>query len=157
MSPEDLGIRRPSSSLATKFCSSCCHFFSLNSGSRDLIAFCFQVTISMLLLTIWSKGKNYICIHIYICVCVCVCIYIYIYIYIINISHSVMCDSLWPHGLQHARPPCPSPTPGVYSNSCPLSQWCHPTISSSVVPFSSRVQSFPVITDSSNELVLHIR
>ena len=54
-----------------------------------------------------------------------------------------MCDSLWPHGLQHARPLCPSPTPGVYSNSCPLSRWRHPTISSSVVPFSSCLQSFP--------------
>ena len=54
-----------------------------------------------------------------------------------------MSDSLQPRGLQHARPPCPSPTPGVYSNSCPLSQWCHPTISSSVVPFSSCLQSFP--------------
>ena len=54
-----------------------------------------------------------------------------------------MSDSLWPHGLQHARPPCPSPTPRVYSNSCPLSRWCHPTISSSVVPFSSHLQSFP--------------
>ena len=58
-------------------------------------------------------------------------------------SHSVMSNSLQPHGLHHARPPCPSPTPGVYPNSCPLSQWCHPTISSSVVPFSSRLQSFP--------------
>ena len=57
---------------------------------------------------------------------------------------SVMSDSLWPHGLQHARPPCPSPTPGVYSNSCPLSQSCHPTISSSVIPFSSCPQFFPV-------------
>ena len=47
--------------------------------------------------------------------------------------------SLWPHGLQHARPPCPSPSPGAYLNSCPLSQWCHPTVSSSVVPFSSRL------------------
>ena len=54
-----------------------------------------------------------------------------------------MSDSLRPHGLQHVRPPCPSPVPGVYSNSCPLSQWCHPTISSSVIPFSSRLQSFP--------------
>ena len=52
----------------------------------------------------------------------------------------ILCD---PHGLQHARPPCPSPTPRVYSNSGPLSGWCHPTISSSVVPFSSRLQSFP--------------
>ena len=54
-----------------------------------------------------------------------------------------MSDSLRPHGLQHARPPCPSPTPGVYSDSCPLSGWCHPTISSFVIPFSSHLQSFP--------------
>ena len=53
------------------------------------------------------------------------------------------CPTLQPHGLQHARPPCPSPAPGVYSNSCPLSQWCHSTISSAVIPFSSRLQSFP--------------
>ena len=58
-------------------------------------------------------------------------------------SCSVMSDSLWPYGLQHARPPSPSPTPGVYSNSCSLSQWCHPTISSSVIPCSSCPQSFP--------------
>ena len=58
-------------------------------------------------------------------------------------SQSVVSDSLWPHGLQHARPPCSSPTPGVYPNSCPSSQWCHPTISSSVVPFSSCPQSLP--------------
>ena len=61
----------------------------------------------------------------------------------VQFSCSVVSDSLWPHELQHARPPCPSPTPGVYPNSCPLSQWCHPTISSSVVPFSSCPQSFP--------------
>ena len=54
-----------------------------------------------------------------------------------------MSDSLRPDGLQHTRPPCPSPNPRVYANSCPLSQWCHPTISSSVVPFSSCLQSFP--------------
>ena len=58
-------------------------------------------------------------------------------------SHSVMSDSFRPHGLQHIRPHCPSPTLGACSNSCPLSQWCHPTISSSVVPFSSCLQSFP--------------
>ena len=58
-------------------------------------------------------------------------------------SRSVMSDSLWPNEPQHARPPCPSPTPGVYSNSCPSSRWCHPTISSSVVPFSSCPQSLP--------------
>ena len=55
-------------------------------------------------------------------------------------SHSVMTDSLWPQGLQYARLPCSSPTPGAYSNSCPLSQWCHPTISLSVMPFSSCLQ-----------------
>ena len=54
-----------------------------------------------------------------------------------------MSESLWPHGLQHARPPCPSPTPRIYSNSCPLHWWCHPTVSSSVIPFSSHLQSFP--------------
>ena len=58
-------------------------------------------------------------------------------------SRSVVSNPLGPHGLQHARPPCPSPTPGVYSNSCPLSRWCHPTISSPVVPFSSCPQSLP--------------
>ena len=61
----------------------------------------------------------------------------------VQFSRSVVSDSSRPHGLQHARPPCPSPTPGVYSNSCPLSRWCHPTISSSGVPFSSHLQSFP--------------
>ena len=59
----------------------------------------------------------------------------------VQFSHSVVPDSLWPHESQHARPPSPSPTPGVYSNSCPSSQWCHPAISSSVVPFSSCPQS----------------
>ena len=55
-----------------------------------------------------------------------------------------MSNSLWTHGLQHDRPPCPSlSSPGVYSNSCPLSRWCHPNISSSVIPFSFRLQSFP--------------
>ena len=58
-------------------------------------------------------------------------------------SHSVISNSLWPHESQHARPPCPSPTRGVYSNSWPLSQWCHSAISSSVIPFSSFPQSLP--------------
>ena len=61
----------------------------------------------------------------------------------VQFSCSVVSDSLRPHGLQHAMHPCPSPTPGAYSNLCPLSQWCHPTISSSVGPFSSCLQSFP--------------
>ena len=60
-----------------------------------------------------------------------------------SVQYSVMSDCLWPHVLQHDRPPCPSPTSRVYPNSCPLSLWCHPTISSSVVPFSSHLQSFP--------------
>ena len=59
----------------------------------------------------------------------------------VQFSHSVMSDSLWPHGSQHARPPCPSPSPGVHSDSRPSNQWCHPAISSSVVPFSSCPQS----------------
>ena len=58
-------------------------------------------------------------------------------------SCSVVSESLWPHGLHDARPPCPLPTPGVYSNSYPLGQWCHPTISSSVDPFSFHLKSFP--------------
>ena len=61
----------------------------------------------------------------------------------VQFSHSVVSDSLWPHEPQHARPPCPSPTPRVHPNPCPLSRWCHPTISSSVIPFSSCLQSFP--------------
>ena len=68
---------------------------------------------------------------------------------------------LWPHKSQHARPPCPSPTPGAHSNSCPLSQWCHPTISSSVIPFSclqhQGLQPFPSIRVFSNESALRIR
>ena len=60
-------------------------------------------------------------------------------------SRSVMSHSLWPQGLQHTRPHCPSLTPTVYPNSCPLSQWCHPTVSCSVVPFSSHLQSFPAL------------
>ena len=61
----------------------------------------------------------------------------------VQFSHILVSDSLWPHGLQHARPPCPSPTPRVHSNSCPVSRCCHPAISSSVVPFSSHLKSFP--------------
>ena len=73
----------------------------------------------------------------------------------VQFSRSVMSSCLWLHGLQHARLPCPSPTSGAYSNSCPSNQWCHPTISSSVIPFSSRL--FPSIRVFSNESVLLIR
>ena len=71
-------------------------------------------------------------------------------------SRSVVSHSMRPHELQHIRPPCPSPTPGVHSDSCPSSQWCHPAISSSVVPFSFCPQSLPV-SESSNESTLRIR
>ena len=74
------------------------------------------------------------------------CLYVYymcVRISLVQFSHSVMSDSLWPHGLLHTRPPCPSPAPGVHPNPCPLCRWCHPTISSSVIPISSWPQSFP--------------
>ena len=61
----------------------------------------------------------------------------------VQFNRSVVSDSLWPHKLQHSRPPCPSPTPGVHPNPCSSSQWRHPTISSSVIPFSSCPQTFP--------------
>ena len=75
---------------------------------------------------------------------------------LIQFSWSVMSNSLQPHGLQHSRLPCPSPTPRAYSNSCPSRQWCHPTISSSVVPISCHLKSF-THQGLSNELVLRIR
>ena len=65
------------------------------------------------------------------------------FLHSVMFSSSVMSDSLWPHEMQHARPPCPSPNPGVHQNPCLLSQWCHPTISASVTPFSFCPQSFP--------------
>ena len=105
-----------------------------------------------------------ICNNIHVCVSKHICAYTYIHtcahshlhnineciIYMENywinasvqLSCSVVSDCLWPSGLQHSRPPCPSPNPGVYSNSCPLSWWCHSTISSSVIPFSSWLQFF---------------
>ena len=73
----------------------------------------------------------------------------------VQFSRSVVSDSLRPHELQHARPPCPSPTPGAHSNSHPSSQWCHPAISSSVVPFSSCPQSLPV-TQSFSSFVTNV-
>ena len=69
--------------------------------------------------------------------------YFFLFILSVQFSSSVVSDSSRPHEMQHSRPPCPSPTPRVYSNSCPLSQWCHPAISSSVVPFSFCPQSLP--------------
>ena len=75
----------------------------------------------------------------------------------VQFSCSVVSNSLWPHESQHARPPCPSPNPGVDSDPCPSSQGCHPAISSSVFPFSSRLPVSPSIRVFSNESTLHIR
>ena len=75
----------------------------------------------------------------------------------VQFSRSVVPNSLLSHGLQHTKPPCPSPTPRVYLNSRPLSWWCHPTISSSVIPFSLLPSTFPSIRVFSNESALHIR
>ena len=81
------------------------------------------------------------------------------YYFLVQFSRSVVSDSLWPHGPQHATPPCPSPTPRAYSNSCPLSQWCHPTISSVILcrPLLLLPSIFPSIGVFSNESVLCIR
>ena len=108
----------------------------------------------------YNNALSGICVCVCVCVCVCLCArktdtahkqpgckamkgtvsYLFSSV---QFSCSVASDFLWPHESQHTRPPCPSPTPGVHSNSCPLSRWCHPTISSSVVPFSACLQSFP--------------
>ena len=78
-------------------------------------------------------------------------------LYSVQFSHSVVSDSLWPHESQHARPPCPSPTPRIYPNPCPSSRWCHPAISSSVVPFSSYPQSLPASGSFPNESTICTR
>ena len=83
--------------------------------------------------------------HLFICIC---CfwkhsVFVFRFFFSHQFSCSVVSESLQPHKLQHARPPCPSPTPGVHPNPCPLSQWCHPTISTSVTCFTSCPQSFP--------------
>ena len=86
----------------------------------------FLIVINFILTHIFFRNSFWVCIAI-----------------LVQFICSVVSDSLQPHGLQCARLPCPSPTPGACSNSCSLSQWCHPTISSSVIPFSFRLQSFP--------------
>ena len=99
----------------------------------------------------WERGMYmnrafFLFIFMHICVCVCLCVCVCTYMCFpggsVQFSHSVVSDSLQPHGLQHARLPCPLPTPGVYSNSYPSHRGCHPTISSSFIPFSSHLQSF---------------
>ena len=87
--------------------------------------------LQMALLRLFSwLSSTLICV----CVGVCLCVWISVHFSSVQFSYSVVSTSLQPHGLQQARLPCPSPTPGVYSDSCPLSQWCHPTSSSSIAP-----------------------
>jgi len=95
----------------------------------DLL-YCYKICITFAILSVQFHGIKYIHIDMQASV---------------QFSHSVMSNSLQPHGLQHVRLPCPSPTPGACSNSCSLSRWCHLTISSPVIPFSSCLQSFPVM------------
>ena len=94
---------------------------------------CFWLLVTLVSTTIFSISITF---SIYIFI-------FYLQLSSVQFSHSVVSDSLRPHELQQARPPCPSPTPRIYPNSCPSSRWCHPTISSSVVPFSSCPQSLP--------------
>ena len=98
------------------------------SPSFSMIMCCPSFYPSSIFISIQAVFKSSLCLHV---------------LPSVQFSCSVMSDSLWPHGLQHARLPCPSPTHRACSNSSPLSQWCHPTISSSVIPFFSRLQSFP--------------
>ena len=91
------------------------------------------------MVSIWDHFYIVAIVHVLLCCSSELCCSRFFY----QFSRSVVSDSLWPHGLQHTRLPCPSSTPGACSNSCPLRQWCHPTILSSVVPFSSCPQSFP--------------
>ena len=106
----------------------------------------FYYTLRWIALQETVKGKKYCseqCIA-YATICIQIkYIHIIIIFSSVQFNHSVVSDSLRPHGLQHARPPCTSPTPWVYPNSSPLSWWCHQNISSSVIPFSSCLQSFP--------------
>ena len=95
----------------------------------DLL-YCYKIWITFAILSVQFHGIKYIHIDMQASV---------------QFSHSVMSNSLQPHGLQHVRLPCPSPTPGACSNSCSLSRWCHLTISSPVIPFSSCLQSFPAL------------
>ena len=103
----------------------------------DMLIYCKMITITTLA-NICITSHNY---HFFLVVrCTILAMFKFSSV---QFSRSVMSDSLWPHESQHARPPCPSPTPGVHPDSRPSSQWCHPTISSSVIPFSSCLQSFP--------------
>ena len=113
-------------------------FFELNGSSHCRLFSCSScLSVSLSLISVWIQMLNVSLIRTR---WVSICLFLPYRKYS---SVTQSCPTLRPHELQRARPPCPSPTPGVYPNSCPLSLWCHPTISSSVVPFSSCLQSFP--------------
>ena len=127
--------------LLSLWLTSCGHFWASENNRSDLLC---TALISYLRPT---HGSDYSDCH----------VLTHIFLSSVQFSCSVVSDSLRPHGLQHTRPPCPSPTPRVYSNSCPLSRWCYPTISSSVFPSSFCLQSFPASGSFQNESVLHSR
>ena len=117
----------------------------LKKVNGEIVAYNFYVLHENVFLQhSFFKKDSAIVYHLFFLLCICVnSIPVYLLFNSVQFSHSVMSDSSWPHGPQHTRPHCPSPTPRVHSNSCPLSQWWHPTISSSTIPFSSCLQSFP--------------
>ena len=121
---------------------------TLFSVSVSLFLFWYICSFCILYSTQWNKVRQRktgtVCFHLYLTIILKVISFIKSWNdHVVLFSHSIMSDSLRSYGLQHARLPCPSPSPRACSNSCPLRQWCHPTISSSVIPFSSCLQSFP--------------
>ena len=126
------------------------------SGNRNMRSWC---KLFLWLLCFAEGKKNSLSLwprELFFCVCVCVVCGVCVCVCVRFTSVTQSCPTLWPHGLQHARPPCPSPTPGVYSNSCPWRRWCCANISPSVVPFSSCLQSSSIRVFST-ESALHIR
>ena len=120
-----------------------CSFFKLWKSWKSRISHFFPPLLTSLLCTFSNPYSLSLTDYDYTIILLDESSVFYIQFSSVQFTCSVMSDSLRPHELQHARPPCPSPTPRVYPNACPLSWWCHPTISSSVVPFSSCPQSFP--------------
>ena len=119
-----------------------CSFFKLWKSWKSRISHFFPPLLTSLLCTFSNPYSLSLTDYDYTIILLDESSVFYIQFSSVQFTCSVMSDSLRPHELQHARPPCPSPTPRVYPNACPLSWWCHPTISSSVVPFSSCPQSF---------------
>ena len=115
----------------------CTNFYSISQNTKFKVTACADSPPMSALLVPFSAQISRHCHHSR------GIIFKYLHKISVQCSCSVVSNSLWPNELQHARPPCPSPTPGVHPNPCPLCWWCHPTISSSVIPFSSCPQSFP--------------